>query len=97
MAAASAPTPQQSEENTLTRRALPEHAQQESGKPWRIDESENQLQHIHNVIELPRDVSSGHRNRQSEDRRCSSHPPIVLVGRAAIDGALVDIVSPYGI
>ena len=68
-------------------RALPEHAQQKGGKQRSIDESEDELQEVHDVVEVGRGIGGGHRKGDPENRRHSPHPKIMLIA-----GVLVKII-----
>ena len=51
---------QQAEEGAVAGRAPPEHAEQERREERRVHEREHQLQHVHDVVEVRRDVGGRH-------------------------------------
>ena len=60
--------------------SLPEHSQQEGRKQRRIHEGEHQLQEIHDVVELRRQVGGRDRKSDTDHRGYASHPEIMLSG-----------------
>ena len=63
----------------VARRPLPEHAQQERGEERRIHEAEDQLQRVHDVVEVDGRVGGGDRQQDAADGGPSAHRHVVPV------------------
>ena len=81
----------------MPRRALPEHTEQKRREQWRIDESKDELQKIHDVVEVGRQICGSHRQQNAHNGRHSTDPEIVTIGSVAADIALVKIIGEYGV
>ena len=68
------------EEGAVAGGALPEHPEQERGEQRRIHESEHQLQQIHDVVVLLRQVGRRDRERDADDRGQAAHREVMRVG-----------------
>ena len=85
---------QQSDKGPVTRGPLPEHAQQKCRQQRSVNKSEDELQHVHDVIESGRHICGAHGNHDAEDRRHPAHPKVMLIAGAAPDVRLINIVGP---
>src|SRR5437773_11871585 len=74
--------------------ATPEHSQQKGSKQRRIDKGKEQLEEVHNVVELGCNIGSSQTNSDAEDRSHPSHPEIVLVRAAWANVTLINVVGP---
>ena len=84
-------------ERAVPGRALPEHPEQERREQRRVHEREDELQHVHDVVELRRDVRRQHRRRDAEDGRHAADPQVVRVARLRLQVRLIDVVRPHGV
>ena len=76
---------------------LPEHAQEEGRKERGIHKREDQLQRVHDVVEVDRRIRGRNREQNAADRGPSSHSHVVPVAGALANVGLVEIVSKYSI
>ena len=77
----------------VPRRPLPEHAQQEGGEERGIDEGEDQLQRVHDVVEVAGRVGGGDRQQDAANGRPSAHRHAVAVAGALAKVGLVEVVG----
>ena len=78
-------------------RAPPEHAEQEGREQRRVDEGEHELQHVHDVVELPGGVGAGHADEQADHRGRAGPPQRWASVEFLVHVALVDVVGPDGV
>ena len=76
---------------------LPEHAEQEGGEERGVDEGEDELQRVHDVVEVGDEVGGTDGERDAADGGHAAHPEIVGVGGALVDVGLIDVVGPDGV
>src|ERR1041385_8990790 len=86
-----------SKEGRLAGGASPEHAKEKGGKQRRIHKSKDQLEQVHDVVEMGREVGSGDADGDSDNGGGASHPQQSGIARLRPQISLVDIVGPDGI
>ena len=77
--------------------ALPEHAQQERGEQRRIHEAEDQLQRVHDVVEVDGRIGGRDRQQDAAHRGPSAHRHVVPVACALVNVGLVEVVGEDGV
>jgi hypothetical protein len=90
---AAAPVPPAGRKGAVAGGALPEHAQQEGGEQRRVDEAEDQLQKIHDVVELRGEIGGGDREHDADDRGDAAHRQVMRSGGFRADVALINVVG----
>ena len=88
---------EQSPEGAVSGRPFPKLAEQERREQRRVHEREDELQGIHDVVELRRHVRSDDGKGDSQHGRDPSHLQIVRIRRVALDVGLVDVAGPNGV
>ena len=74
---------EQAGEGAVAGGALPEHAEEEGGEERRVDEGEDQLEDVHDVVEVGGEVGGADGERYASDGGHAAHPEVVGVGGLA--------------
>src|SRR5271168_1620612 len=77
--------------------ALPEHSQEEGGEEWGVDDGEDELERVHDVVEVGDGVGCPDGEKDAAYGGHSAHPEVVGVGAAFVDVGLIDVVGPDGV
>src|ERR1700736_543463 len=87
-------TTEQTEESRVSSRASPEHAEQERGKEGRVNKSKDELEQVHDVVEVGRKVGGGDTDTDPDDSRGATHPQQRGIVRLRPEISLVNIIGP---
>src|SRR5271168_3317413 len=77
--------------------ALPEHSQEEGGEERSVDDGEDELERVHDVVEVGDEVGCADGESDTADGGHAAHPEVVGVSAALVDVGLVDVVGPDGV
>ena len=77
--------------------ALPEHAEQEGGEERGVDDGEDELESVHDVVEVGDGVGCPDGEDDATDGRHATHPEVVGVAGFLVDVGLVYVVGPDGV
>ena len=84
-------------EGSVAGGALPEHAEEEGGEERRVDDREDELERVHDVVEVGDGVGCADGEDDAAYGGHAAHPEVVRVGRLLVDVGLVDVVGPDGV
>ena len=86
---------QQARERRVPSRAFPKHPQQKGRKQRRIHKREDQLQEVHDVVEMRGQIRRRYREDNTRYRRYAPYHQIVAIRRAPADVTLINVVREH--
>ena len=85
---------QQTEEGAVPGGPPPEHAEQEDGEERCVDETEHQLEHVHDVVEFSRRIGADCADEQADDGGETADLEEMRVSGIGLEPALIEVVGP---